>query len=162
MFRAVFILSCSLWTFVYALNVMPVGDSLTIGCGSVCGGFDCRIGKLGSGSGYSNFLLSLTILHSHACTRLDTSSPCAPCSGGYREPLWHMLNYSYPGAFNFVGSRNNGPEWMGNDTSHEGYIGKDNTLNKNQGAFDFNMTILRRLLRVTANGEGCFVGKIRA
>jgi len=75
------------------IRILPLGDSITFGCGDACA-FNCA----------------------------KTGIPyCSKCAGGWRAPLWRSLNSTLPHRFQFVGSKQNGP----NDINpyHEGHPG---------------------------------------
>jgi len=89
---------------VPAVKIMPLGDSITFGCGSSCGCPASGVGCIG-GCGFP-------ITHF-----------CATCAGGYRLYLEQMLNDSKAfGPFAFVGSQTSGPPGM-MFTAHEGIPG---------------------------------------
>jgi hypothetical protein len=77
-------------------RIMPLGDSITFGCGDQCEK-DCMVGPKGM-------------------------APCSNCSGGYRTPLYNELhNASFN--FSFVGTKQNGPPSILSHMQHEGHPG---------------------------------------
>lgn len=76
------------------LRILPLGDSITFGCGSDAAPPDW-----------------------YAC--------CTATSGGYRAPLWGILNSSAVNASAlFVGTESNGPGWVPEEQrAHEGHPG---------------------------------------
>ena len=75
------------------LRLLPLGDSITFGCGDQCEkDKDCM--KNGA-----------------------KLAPCSSCSGGYRTQLWHAVQDNYE----FVGTQSNGPPDIGRN--HEGHPG---------------------------------------
>jgi len=76
-----------------AVKILPLGDSITFGCGDGCDG---------------NF-----------CDAQHT--PCAQCAGGYRAPLWRSITTLQGVNVSFVGSQLNGPADI--DRHHEGHSG---------------------------------------
>ena len=85
------------------VKIMPLGDSITFGCGTTCG---CPAGGAPYCKGGCGFPLS------HFC---------ASCAGGYRVFLERQLNASSY-AFEFVGSQGSGPPEM-KWPAHEGIPG---------------------------------------
>lgn len=80
-------------------KVLPLGDSVTFGCGSQCR-LDC----------------------------MKTGDPdCAPCAQGWRGPLWNLLagNVTASTAWDFVGTQTTG-DAQTMDVNHEGHPGWKN------------------------------------
>lgn len=78
------------------LKVLPLGDSITFGCGDGCNGLGCG----------------------DQCAVLRPS-----CQSGYRSLLWRMLspNSTTSQEWDFVGTQHNGPDDI--DGDHEGHPG---------------------------------------
>ena len=85
--------------------ILPLGDSITFGCGDSC---------VGAAGGWN-------------CDLPPYTTPCSACSGGYRQFLWRMLQQSASAGrlgskpVQFVGTQHNGPSDV--DTHHEGHPG---------------------------------------
>jgi len=83
-------------------KVLPLGDSITFGCGDQCAK-DC----MKDGSPFT---------------------PCSTCSQGWRGPLWKKLTgdggKNSSADWDFVGTQQNGPDEI--DRSHEGHPGWTN------------------------------------
>jgi lysophospholipase L1-like esterase len=87
------------------IRVLPLGDSITFGCGD-----SLSPACVAEGRGT-------------ACT--IAQSPCATCAFGYRVRLFNMLNTSQPGRWQFVGTQRTGPRDCGAQGAcqHEGHPG---------------------------------------
>ena len=90
----------------WGTNILPLGDSITFGCGDSC---------VGSTGGWN-------------CDLPPYTTPCSTCSGGWRQYLWRMLQQSASAGrlrgaepVQFVGTQRNGPSDV--DTHHEGHPG---------------------------------------
>ena len=86
-----------------ATKILPLGDSITFGCGDSC---------VGAGGGWN-------------CDLPPFTTPCSLCSGGWRQYLWRDLQSGNSTAADatvqFVGTQLNGPD--GIDKHHEGHPG---------------------------------------
>jgi lysophospholipase L1-like esterase len=74
-----------------AITVLPLGDSITYGCGDNCT-TQCS-----------------AALPCADCLLNKSYTPCARCSSGYRLPLWRRLKHSGRFAPTFVGPLSEGP-----------------------------------------------------
>eukprot|EP01043_Picozoa_sp_COSAG02_P052716 COSAG02_NODE_5723_length_4094_cov_20.899374_2_plen_314_part_00 len=97
------------------VKLLPLGDSITFGCGDYCGGADAptTVGCNGTyGVGDKCCAKPFGTPTPHPWT------PCMGCSGGYRAPLESRLAASKRTSWEFVGSvRQDGGSW------HEGHPG---------------------------------------
>ena len=75
-----------------ALKILPLGDSITYGCGDNC-------------SSYCSAELPCT-----DCLRNGSYTPCARCSSGYRLPLWTSLAATGKVLPTMIGPLSEGPE----------------------------------------------------
>ena len=97
-------------------TILPLGDSITFGCGDSCangGAYDCTVNAT-----------------------LDCPNPLAPvrtCHGGYRTPLYRSLS-THGYAVSFVGPLHNGPTDLPvSAVGHGGYSGAEIGPNPSTG-----------------------------
>ena len=79
------------------LRVLPLGDSITFGCGDEC---------------------------SRDCRRPPFTLPCSKCSAGYRAKLWKLLNASFPGAHDLARSPRREADALGEDEAERAPEGR--------------------------------------